>query len=155
MIDKSDLQQRIDNQRIYVTGLSMGGFGTWNAIWERPDLFAAAMPSAGALSPWMDPGRFKDVPIWAFHGADDKTIPHGLTQLIFDSMKECGGNMKFTSMEGVGHGAADYAFIYQGDDANRGFVTRYSSDRCDKQGDVWEWLFSFNLSQRREASANK
>ncbi len=155
LLESTGKEYKIDRDRIYVLGHSMGGFGSWNAIWEKPDLFAAAIPSAGALDPRMEPERFKDVPIWAFHGIDDKTVPHGLTQLIFDSMKECGGNMKFTSMEGVGHGAGDYAFVYQGDDADRGFVTRYTSDCCDHENDVWDWLFAKSLSQRREESPDK
>ena len=50
-------------------GHSMGGFGTWNAIWHAPERFAAAIPSAGGLPPWRDPARFKDVPVWGtVHG---------------------------------------------------------------------------------------
>jgi predicted peptidase len=63
----------IDDKRIYITGLSMGGYGTWDALAKRTELFAAAAPICGGGSA-AAASQMKDVPIWAFHGADDKTV---------------------------------------------------------------------------------
>ncbi len=132
----------IDPKRIYVLGHSMGGFGTFEAIAMEPERFAAAIPSAGGLSPWLDAERFQHVPIWAFHGDQDRTVPVGLTQVVFDRVKALQGNMKFTVLGGVGHGASGFAFIYTGDDMHEGFVTHRSSEQCDPTADVWDWLFA-------------
>ena len=132
----------IDTDRVYVLGHSMGGFGTFEALAMQPQRFAAAIPSAGGLSPWLSPSRFTHVPVWAFHGDDDRTVPIGLTQHVFEEMKKAGGNMKFTSLARVAHGANAFAFIYTGDDMANGFVTHYSSELCDKSPDVWDWLFA-------------
>lgn len=64
----------IDPNRIYVLGHSMDGFGSWTAIWMEPNQFAAAIPCAVGLVPWYDYARFKDVPTWAFHSADDPIV---------------------------------------------------------------------------------
>jgi len=130
---------RIDPDRIYVIGHSMGGVGTWNALYAKPEMFAAAIPTAGGLSPWKDPKRFAKVPIWAFHGSADPTVPVEFTRMLFEAMVQSGGNMKYTEMKGIGHGVP--AWTYHGEDEAKGYITRYSSDRCDKEADVWDWLF--------------
>jgi hypothetical protein len=56
-------------------------------------------------------------------------------------MKQCGGNMKYTELKGVNHGLNTVAFDYKGDDQAKEWVTQCSSDRCDKEGDLWDWLF--------------
>ena len=131
----------IDTDRIYVLGHSMGGFGSWNAICMRPDMFAAAIPSAGGLEPWKDWAKFAKVPIWTFHGAADKTVPTGYTREIFARMKELGSNTKFTELKGVGHSVQKQAFSYTGDDGDKGYITSYASGKCDRTADVWQWLF--------------
>ena len=137
----------IDPDRVYVLGHSMGGFGTWNAICQQPERFAAAIPSAGGCEPWNDIERIVDVPIWAFHGTNDETVPFELTQDSYQRLEKLGGNIKFTQLDGVGHGQ-DQTFIYSGDNPERGHLTHYASDRCDRTGDVWEWLFA----QKRKKS---
>ncbi|MCX7014644.1 MAG: hypothetical protein NTW86_19185 [Candidatus Sumerlaeota bacterium] len=123
------------------SAIPWGGLGSWNAIYERPEIFAAAIPSAGALMPWKNPKRLVNVPVWAFHGTADTTVPMEFTRGIFDAMTQCGGNMKFTELGGVTHSSQSIVFRYQGDDPSKGWVTHYSSGRCDKEADVWEWLF--------------
>jgi predicted peptidase len=142
---------KIDADRVYCLGHSMGGAGTFTAIYLQPERFAAAIPTAGAFAPWRDVGRIKDVPIWAFHGDNDPTVPYIFTKHTFDQLKAIGGNMKFTTLKGVKHGASRPAFHYTGDDASKGFTTAYASDRPDKTDDVWDWLFS----RRRLGSAEK
>ena len=56
-------------------------------------------------------------------------------------MKKCDGNMKYTELKGVNHGSNVPGFQYKGDDPAKGWITQYSSDRCDKESDVWDWLF--------------
>ena len=132
----------IDTNRVYCLGHSMGGGGTWTAIYEAPQRFAAAIPSAGGFSPWQDIKRITHIPIWAFHGDADPTVPVEFTRDAFRQLKELAGNMKYTELKDVKHNVNTYAFVYKGDDPEQGFVTHYASDQCDKTPDVWEWLFA-------------
>ncbi|MCZ6675582.1 MAG: dienelactone hydrolase family protein [Verrucomicrobia bacterium] len=145
LVDQIVRDYKADPKRIYVLGHSMGGFGTWNAIWADPGRFAAAIPSAGGLLPWKNRSRFLNVPIWAFHGTDDPTVSFTYTQEIFDALKSVKGNMKFTALGGVKHNASTYGFVYEGDDEEKGFITHTSSKRCDKTPNVWDWLFKQKL----------
>jgi predicted peptidase len=146
IIESMKKEFKIDEDRIYVLGHSMGGFGSWTAIWENPDMFAAAIPSSGGLPPWHDYARFKDVPTWSFHGEDDSVVPAVLTRDIFKAMKKMNGNMKYTELPNIGHGAP--GFTYKGDDESKGHITRCASERCDTTNDVWDWLFKQKLSDR-------
>ncbi len=132
----------IDKDRIYVLGFSMGGYGCWNAAWGFPDFFAAAIPSSGGLAPWKDRSRFADLPIWAFHGDEDDRVAADYTREIFKTMQELGGNLKYTELKGVAHGAPQFALSYKGDDPNTGHSTKFASGKCDKTEDVWQWLFN-------------
>ena len=96
---------KIDTNRIYCIGHSMGGFGTFTAVYQHPDRFAAAVPTAGGFLPWWDASRIKDVPIWTFHGSVDNVIPTDFTRDIFAKMRQLGGNMKYTELRDVNHGA--------------------------------------------------
>jgi predicted peptidase len=142
LVDEISRRLSVDEDRVYVLGHSMGGFGSWNVIWHDPGRFAAAIPSAGGLPPWKDPARFKDVPVWAFHGSADPVVPVEFTREIFERIKKVGGIVKFTELGGVKHGANTYAFKYKGDDPDKRFITHSSNNRCDKTEDIWEWLFS-------------
>jgi len=141
LLDHMAREFPVDTDRVYVLGHSGGGFGSWNAIWTDPERFAAAIPSAGGLPPWKDPAKFKDVPVWAFHGTDDPIVPFGFSQQIFDRLKEVEGNMKLTALDGVRHGSSRQAFRYTGDDAEKGWQTYNASDRCDTTENSWDWLF--------------
>lgn len=141
LVDEISRQHSVDRDRVYVLGHSMGGFGSWNAIWHAPERFAAAIPSAGGLPPWQDPVRFKDVPVWAFHGDADPVVPVDFTREIFDKVKIGRGIMKFTELAGVNHGASIHAFSYNGETSGEKFITHSSSERCDSTADIWEWLF--------------
>jgi predicted peptidase len=132
----------IDTDRVYVLGHSMGGFGTWTAVAEQPNRFAAAITSAGWLGPWFDANAVKDVPIWSFQGAKDKASQVSLGNATFERMKAIGAKMKFTEVANIGHGVMFPAFSYTGDSEENTGVTKYASDRCDKTADVWDWLFS-------------
>lgn len=129
----------IDPKRIYVIGHSMGGFGTWNAIWNRPNFFAAAIPSAGCLFPQYQRKKIAHIPIWAFHGHNDTVVDYDWGKNLFQEMKQVDANMKFTTIQDIGHGAGSYAFKYKGDSKNSS--TQLASDQCDPTPDSLAWLF--------------
>lgn len=131
----------IDTDRVYVLGHSMGGFGTWTAVTQDPNRFAAAIASAGWIGPWVDVTRIKDLPMWAFQGAKDKEIQVSMGNATFGRMEQLGHNLKFTEMANRGHNVSQAAFKYTGDSPVEGGVTKYASDKCDKTADVWDWLF--------------
>lgn len=141
LIDELIETKTVDPNRIYVLGHSMGGAGTWEAIAQQPDRFAAAIPSAGALKPWQDPAKIKHIPIWSFHGSNDKVVVPEHSRHVFAAMKKIGGNMKYTDLGGVSHSSEKTAFNYKGDRANESYKTHLSSEACDPTEDVWEWLF--------------
>ncbi len=85
----------IDTERIYLTGLSMGGFGTWGTAIEYPEVFAAILPVCGGGEP-SKVCAIKDVPVWAFHGAKDNVVPVQRSEEMVDALKKCGGNVLFT-----------------------------------------------------------
>jgi predicted peptidase len=92
----------IDENRIYLTGLSMGGYGSWQLAAHHPDVFAAVVPICGGGQPaWAV--QFKDLPIWAVHGDDDKVVPPSKSREMIDAIKAAGGNPKYTELPGVGH----------------------------------------------------
>jgi predicted peptidase len=95
---------RIDKDRIYLTGLSMGGYGTWDLISRRPDLFAAAIPVAGGGDP-AQAEKLAKLPIWAFHGAADPLVPVERARDMIAAIKKAGGAPKYTEYKGVSHDA--------------------------------------------------
>jgi predicted peptidase len=85
----------VDLDRVYLTGLSMGGFGTWELAIRFPDRFAAIVPICGGGEP-RRAGRLKNVPTWVFHGAKDPVVPIQRSQEMVDALKAAGGEVKFT-----------------------------------------------------------
>lgn len=92
----------IDKRRLYVTGLSMGGYGTWGLLAKYPRLFAAAIPICGGGDP-AAAAQMKDIPIWAFHGDKDDAVPVVKSQEMVDAIQKLDGRAKLTVYEGVGH----------------------------------------------------
>ena len=101
LLDTLSGEFNIDADRQYVLGHSMGGGGVWNAIHQQPERFAAAIPTAGGLVPWLDARRTRDVPVWNFHGSVDTNVPVEFSRLLFAELKSLGGNMKYTELEGM------------------------------------------------------
>ncbi|MEM7012387.1 MAG: prolyl oligopeptidase family serine peptidase, partial [Verrucomicrobiota bacterium] len=114
----------IDSKRIYVTGQSMGGFGTFAAIVQRPDLFAAAVPVCGGHQP-ENAEKIAGVPIWVFHGAKDTGVPVKLSRDMVEAIRKAGGDPKYTEYPNVGHNAWTPAYA---------------------TAELWEWVFE----QRKE-----
>jgi predicted peptidase len=92
----------IDSKRIYLTGLSMGGFGTWDLIARKPKLFAAALPVCGGGDP-RTAKKILHIPIWAFHGDRDTAVIPERSREMVAALKKAGGQPRYTEYKGVGH----------------------------------------------------
>lgn len=132
----------IDRRRLYVTGLSMGGYGIWSFISRHPSYFAAAIPICGGGDPLrlpanrppvkegikneFDPAGLKrasNLPVWTFHGSEDRSVPIGETEMLVRSLRSAGArHVRFTVYPKVGHVAA--------------------WQRAYRNPQVWEWFFS-------------
>jgi len=102
MIDDLIKTYPIDENRIYITGLSMGGFGTFDAMARYPDLFAAGVPVCGSGDP-NTVERFKDIPIWIYTGAEDDVVLPERTVKMFNALMDAGAKPGFTQVPEVGH----------------------------------------------------
>lgn len=92
----------VDADRLLVTGISMGGYGTWDAIMRRPGMFAAAMPccsGSDARQVW----RVREMPIWVFHGAADSVVPVHRSREMVSALWTIDGNVRYTEYPGVNH----------------------------------------------------
>lgn len=102
LIDQTVASQPVDKSRIYLTGISMGGFGVWDLLKAYPEYFAAAMPMCGGGDPH-SAGRFKNVPIWIFHGSQDADVPIQRSIEMDEALRKAGGNPTFTLYPDSGH----------------------------------------------------
>ncbi len=89
-------QYKVNKKKVYLTGLSMGGYGTWSMALKYPDEFAAIVPICGGLINQRAVVALKDIPIWTFHGAKDNVVPIDASQRLVDILESCNGNIKFT-----------------------------------------------------------
>ncbi|HEX3723999.1 MAG TPA: dienelactone hydrolase family protein [Nitrolancea sp.] len=94
----------IDANRLYVTGLSMGGYGAWEAAERWPNYWAAVAPIAGGGDP-SKAGLLVNLPIWAFHSADDPVVPVSGSRDMIQAIRAAGGNPKYTEYADLGHGS--------------------------------------------------
>ncbi len=102
----------VDEKRIYLTGLSMGGYGTWNIACRYPSLFAAIAPICGGGMVWKAP-RVLDMPIWAWHGTEDATVYPSETINMINAIRKVRPNdpeIKMTLVDGVGHDVWNKAY---------------------------------------------
>ncbi|TWT99815.1 esterase [Botrimarina colliarenosi] len=110
----------IDTDRLYVAGLSMGGYGTWEMAAREPEFWAAAAPICGGGNPeWGE--RLKDLPLWAFHGDADNAVPVERSREMIAAINAAGGRAIYTEYPGEGHGSW-----------NPTFASRQ----------VWDWMFA-------------
>ena len=109
VLEESRKEFNVDPDRIYLTGLSMGGFGTWIYGAMEIDTFAALMPICGG-------GKIEDAatlakrPIWAFHGGADTTVKPEESRKMVDAIKKAGGNIQYTEYKDVGHNSWDATY---------------------------------------------
>jgi predicted peptidase len=127
LLDDVTRRLRIDAERVYVTGLSMGGRGTWDLAMSYPGRFAAIAPVCGGALP--DRAcNLKGVPIRAFHGAKDDVVPLSESQTVVEAVRKCGGSAELVVFPEAGHDS---------------WTAAYSDPS------LWDWLLS-----RRRRSAN-
>ncbi len=127
LVDHLAESLHIDPDRVYVTGLSMGGFGTWRLVSKYPDRFAAALPICGGGKPETMAATLTGIPIWAFHGALDETVPLVKSQEIVDAVRAAGGDVELTVYPEIEHD---------------------SWTRTYENEEIYEWLLSHRRSDR-------
>lgn len=89
LLDEIESKYRVDKNRIYVTGLSMGGQGTWTLALTQPNRFAAIAPICGWTDSW-EVCKISHIPIWVFHGAKDNVVPVSESQEMVKALQDCG-----------------------------------------------------------------
>lgn len=105
LIDKVIKNNTIDTNRIYIIGLSMGGFGTWEFVARKPNLFAAAIPMAG-YSDASQIEKIQHIPFWIFHGSADKWNPVEGSRTMYKLLKEKNADVSYTEYKNTHHGDA-------------------------------------------------
>ena len=121
MLEAVGKEFEVDKRRLYITGLSLGGFGTFGTVSARPDLFAAAAPICGGWRKGKDIEGMASVPFWIFHGGADNTVPTRLSQEMAGALKAAGAAVKYTEYPGVGHN---------------------SWTRAYNTPELWQWMFA-------------
>jgi predicted peptidase len=104
---------RVDQDRLYLVGVSMGGHGVWETLMRFPDRFAAAVPIC-ASGDTAGLQKIKAVPIWCFHGGADTTVPVSYARRMMAALRQAGGKPKYTEYPGVGHDSYRNAFREEG-----------------------------------------
>lgn len=102
VLDQLEKELPIDSARLYLTGLSMGGYGSWDLAIRFPQRFAAVVPICGGGDE-RQAARLSKVPLWAYHGSADKAVPVERSRSMINAIRAAGGNPKYTELEGVGH----------------------------------------------------
>jgi predicted peptidase len=122
ILDSVIKSYRVDKKRQILTGLSMGGFGTWSHAAAAPDRWAAIVPICGGVQPKTADDvakKIKDIPCWCFHGDSDPAVNIDKSREIIAALKKAGGSPKFTQYVNVGHNCWDKAY---------------------SEEDLWTWL---------------
>lgn len=140
-------QYPIDANRVYVTGLSLGGVGTWNIIAKYPNLFAAAMPICGVGDPFAIKAA-KNLPVWAFHAEDDPVVPVTgyVTRFAFD--KKVGSRMMVSALRAAGNRQVHYTEYPAGELACRGLFAHAAWVPAYENEEAKEWMFAQNRFDR-------
>jgi len=113
---------QVDSSRIYLTGISMGGFGTWDTALAYPDTYAAIVPICGGAGVgFVMAERIKDLPCWIFHGDKDGAVSVDFSIKMHGALKKAGSTAKLTIYPGVGHDC---------------WTQTYDNP------DLWDWLFA-------------
>lgn len=110
LLDHVTQQYRVDTNRTYLTGLSMGGYGSWTLAANHPTRFAAVAPICGGGDP-KDAAKLVDIPMWVFHGDQDKAVPLSKSVEMVEAIRNAGGKkIRFTTLEHVGHNSWSSAY---------------------------------------------
>lgn len=108
-LEQTLAEYNTDRSRVYLTGLSMGGYATWIYGAMKTDTFAALMPICGG-GKVEDAAALAKLPIWAFHGGADETVKPEESRKMVDAVKKAGGAVQYTEYKGVGHNSWDAAY---------------------------------------------
>lgn len=128
LVDSLLKSSKVDPDRVYITGLSMGGFGTWDAAQRFPEKFAAAAPVCGGAD--LDQvKRLKNIPLWTFHGLKDTVVKPHRSQKAVEALKAAGGEARLTEYPEVGHNS---------------WVNAYNTP------ELYEWLFAQRRGKKAE-----
>lgn len=122
LVDEMVKTHRVDTSRLYLTGISMGGFGTWDTALAYPDTFAAIAPICGGAGVgFVMAERIKDVPCWIFHGDKDGAVSVDFSTKMHGALVKAGSKAKLTLYPGVGHDS---------------WTQTYDN------AEFWDWLFA-------------
>jgi predicted peptidase len=131
LLDQIQKDYKVDPDRVYLTGLSMGGFGTWELASQNPQRFAAIAPICGGGNPAMA-RRMRDLPIWVFHGDADRTVPVAMSDEMVAALKKAGNDVKYTRYEGVDHDS---------------WTKTYANE------ELYTWMLSHKRGEKKSAAA--
>ena len=121
----------VDLERLYLTGLSMGGYGTWDLAARHPGWFAAAVPICGGGDERVI-ARLAGLPLSVWHGDADRTVPLARSRVMVEALGAVGGSVQYHELEGVGHDA---------------WIAAYGPEGC------LDWLFETRRDPRAELDA--
>ena len=131
LLDEIESKYEVDASRVYLTGLSMGGFGSWSLACDQPERFAAIVPICGG-GQWFLGNRLKNVPVWAFHGAKDSVVPLDLSEKMVQAVKRAGGDAKLTVYPEANHDS---------------WTATYENE------ELYDWLLSHKSSRQAKPAA--
>jgi predicted peptidase len=123
ILDEVMKEFKTDSKRLYLSGLSMGGYGTWSLAAKYPTRWAAIAPICGGGDP-KNAEAIKDIPCWCFHGDADNAVPVKLSRGMMKALWEAGAHPNYTEYPGVGHNSWDKAYA---------------------TADLYEWLLKYKL----------
>lgn len=149
-LEETSKEFKTDPNRVYLTGLSMGGYGLWAIAAANPGKFAALAPVCGGIRPPrpipVQPGtldmssmenpyafvaqKIGKTPVWVFHGGADPVVPVTESQKMVEALKSIGGNVKYTEYEGIGHNSWDKAYA---------------------ESELYKWMLSHTLGKTAKA----
>ena len=109
LLDRLRAEHSIDERRLYVLGISMGGYAAWDIITRRPGMFAAAVPICGGGAE-SRAGLMTGTAVWAFHGDRDEAVNVSQSRRMVAALKKAGAAPRYTEYEGVGHNSWEHAF---------------------------------------------
>lgn len=133
LLDDLEARFNVDEDRVYVTGLSMGGFGTWALARYAPERIAAIAPICGGGDRQFAK-YFSHLPVWAFHGAKDTGVPPARSEEMIEALKKAGGSPKLTIYPEAGHDS---------------WTETYDNP------ELYEWLLSHKRQSQKEKSKKK
>jgi predicted peptidase len=110
ILDETQKTYKVDSKRIYLTGLSLGGFGTWSISTAIPDRWAAIAPICGGGNPKMA-DKIKNIPCWCFHGASDPTVKVQKSREMIKALQDVGASPRYSECPFVGHNSWDCAYV--------------------------------------------